>query len=294
MAEDISRKELHNIINRAIAKCGSYGSYSLTSEINIYCERYKYRQTANPQLNIFEETVAQPQEMLEAKSFCEDLDEYKKSIDLDAKEETLPESFCRRIYQRLAAYEPYIFPENQEVYNRLRKNIEGELPENKEKMMIEAYLLDIEKIERVQKEYAKEKRKNKKASKEYLEKLTLKFFKDIQQDEMLKECKASPEKMSLFEKSVNLVKDLPLWSLGRIARYELKVNIYNQIQQIAEALGDKYKPNAITAQNEAIRFQNAIQKTINIISNPIPRETKHTTISTEAINKIAQEEWLYK
>lgn len=294
MAEDISRKELHNIINRAIAKCGSYGSYSLTSEINIYCERYKYRQAANPQLNIFEEPVALPQEMLEAKSFCEDLDEYKKSIDLDAKEELLPESFCRRICQRLAAYEPYIFPENQEVYNRLRKNIESELPENKEKITIDTYLLDIAKIKQAQKEYAKEYRKNKKTSKEYLEKLTLKFFKDIQQDDMLKESKASPEKMSLFEQSVNLVNDLPSWRFGRIAKYELKVNIYNQIQQIAAALGDKYKPKAIKAQSEAIRFQNAIQKTINIISDPIPRETKHTTVSTETINKIAKEEWLYK
>lgn len=269
MVEDVSHNELNRIINRAIEKSGYGSDARIDSEVNIFYNKYKTRQQTNPQISIFEDKIPTLEDVKSAKTFCENLEEYRKELyayemlDID-----LSENICRQVYKGLEKYESIISPGNKLRFDAIKKNVMRNIPELKGKVKIEEYNETAINIHKLHKEY----KKNHSSYKNY-EMTSLDFFREITKDEDLKEYKPSPEKLQLYQNCVKIVDCLPKEKYGRMAKFRLKRDIYKEIGNIASQLGENYEQLVYESISQSNRYQNAIETTQSYIdrkSNRMP------------------------
>lgn len=287
MAEDVSNKELYNIINRAISKWGCFDNVPADKEINIFCHKYDMRRKSNPQISIFEDSLPSAEEVKIAKQLCSDIETYRKSIDIyEGTTDELSESFYRRLYQGLDRYAEHVSEENQVRYKTLKQNLQGKLPEFAEKVLLDKLSQEIDIIK-----YLKKSK-----SPEYKTKTTL-FFKQIatQNDDLKDEIKAlsaTPEKIAFCKSCIDIVDYLPQEKYTRSAKFTLKSNLYNLISKTARQMGISH--TTIVAKNEEGRFQRAKEKAIQYAKDPNKRRPRKSILGIEERNRRAMEEWIYK
>lgn len=283
--EDIKVTELYRIINRAIKKYGEStdSDVSLTSEINIFKQKYAYYAQQHLQLIIFEEPVSSLQQIENAERFCKELEYLKKETDLYNEKGSVSEDGCRYLFQQLSEYESHIEDDNSKHVESLKALLKHYLPEYKKEIVINEYNLDMDIMKRIQN--SNKKRKIKAKNDSFLQKRAQLFFESFMKDGYLQNMEACPEKIDLYEKSLKFVNLLPSNKYSRVKKFKIKVEINEKIKKMAEALGPGYAGKAQKATAEIRKFQNSIVKTINYVNGK-----KTLYMSVDAYNEKLYEE----
>ena len=250
MTENISCNELYRIINRALSKWGEFDGAPADKEIKIFNEKYNYRRATNPQIGLFEDALPSQKEVERANQFCSDLEFYREATDIYSENNfDVPEKVYRRLYENLEHYAPHISAENQVKFQCLKQSMQRNLPERQSPVLLSEYNKEMDVI----KDYHK---------RGYAESATRArvFLNQLMNDEDIKTMPPSPEKLSLFEKSLKVVDCLPKGSTSRSYKFSLKRDINMRIQETASNLGPAYIEKAQLAKYEISRFQKAIDK----------------------------------
>lgn len=280
MAEDVSCKELYRIINRALSKWGEFDDVPADCEIKLFNKKYNHRRNSNPQIDIFESPLPSEDDVKRATQFCSDIETYREITDIYSQNDDEPSvDFYRRLYKNLEFYAPYIQPENEIKYKYLTQNLQKKLPEYQTALIIDAYSTEIDIIKSLH------KRKDSTGS------IRAKYlFNQMMNDESLKQAPASAKKLSLYEKSLDVVACLSKENYSRSAKFALKRNINLRIKDIALQLGTREcKIKAERAQYEVNRYQNAIDK-----AKQYSHKKRRSPLSTEERNQRALEEYWYR
>lgn len=257
MAEGISSQDLYQIINRSLSNWRKGVDVSVSAEINIFTKKYEERIKNNPQINIFEEKPALPQELKEVKRFLNTLEDYRETLDIDAKIEYLPEESYRRLATFIDKYKDILIPENKITAETISEYAKRYLPEYKDYFLLKDYLEEADMIC---------KRKPQKvgdAGSEECARDAYYFLKKVFKGDEINNIESCPEKIELYQKSVKLVDCLTPKKYPRTFKFRLKRDLFAKISKCAKELGSDYKNVAELAEKESFRFSNAIDNTLN-------------------------------
>ncbi len=273
--EDIAAKELYRIINHALSKIRENSDTPINEEIVLLKKRY-VEQSKNIELPPF------LGEFGAAEDFCNALEAYRLSTDVYA--ENPPELFernVRLIQKGIERYRPHIDKENYVVISALETTIRSRLPELRSQYVLEQYNKMAKLIYGL-----KKKQKAKKISPADCERLALQFFTDVLNDKELKGIGLCPEKMELYENTLNIVDCLPKARYNKTMKFQLKSQLYRAISLGALKLDYPDEGRAKTAYNEYLRFKNAADNAL--------AHTKNPQIAEALRRKREQDEWKYK
>ena len=287
MEQDISAKQMYNIINRAVANCYNCKDEPVNEEIKKFQQIHWQKIQKDPQLNIFQEELPSLKEVREASCFCDLLDDFRKSIDpYNDNQEELPEKSYRKIYEYINYYRPHIEQQNNVNLDLLEKSAKRHLSEHRENMLLEEYNKEAQDIVNLRK-YCKKNKKQTSPSYKPYEEQALNFFRKILNKKEIQKTKPTVKKLETYSNIINVVDCLPEEKYGRIAKYKLKISIYASISDICAYLGPSYYLARKNAKQEIEKFQNAIDNAL--------RYGKKGKITPEELRRKRQmEEYLYK
>lgn len=257
MAEGISSQDLYQIINRSISNWRKGEDVSASAEINIFTKKYEERLKNSPQIDIFEEKPALPQELKEVSRFLNTLEDYRETLDVDAKIEYLSEESYRRLVTFLDKYKDILTPENKITAETISECAKRYLSEYKDIFTLKDCLAEADMIC---------KRKPKKVGDAGSEECAHKAYyllKKVMKGEEINNIKPCPEKIELYQKSIKLVDCLTLPKYRRIFKFRLKRDLNAEICKCASALSEDYKDIARDAARESARFDRAIVNTLD-------------------------------
>ena len=84
--------------------------------------------------------------MEDAVLFCENLEVYKKALDIYTKDDDLTISICRQLCNQLKEYAPQITEENRAICRVIFQNLQRRLTDYKDRMIIRDYTKEVESI----------------------------------------------------------------------------------------------------------------------------------------------------
>lgn len=301
MTENLQIEELYRIINRAVSRCTNHENSPVNAEISIYQNKVAHRHSADGQLSIWKDDSQVYVETAKAADFCDSLEEYRQSVDLYASnKQDLSEYHYRKILKGIEHFRPQIYSENMYILNALEYNCKRHLPEYHDKMLLEEYNRKALRIRDMKQGYDRLRRQNQKASKDY-EKDAFYFFKEVMNNEELRKIKGCAEKLSLYENCLNIVDCLPAEKYNRSAKFKLKKDFNYAIRITAAVLSrdvnnaeqaKRYEDISKKAEYEEKRYAKAIERVKEFTEKP--KKYKGRTLSIEARNKRAKEEWDYR
>lgn len=260
---DINQKRLYHILNQTIAQSFSDKGDRIDVDANIFREKYKYISKQNIQLYLFDDVFPTKQEVYDVTSFCNVLERFRESVDIYADN---PEDLSIKeygvIYEGITKFRPFIYPENESILNLLESAAKRHLPEFKHQIMIDEYISTAKRILKAKKRYQRDKNK---FSQEY-EKDAYNLLQDIDNNRELRGF-TSPQKLELYKHCLDMINCLSIKKYSRSKKYQMKCQIYLQINKEASALGEKYNNVARNAQIEYRRFSNALYNIRNYLSD---------------------------
>ena len=257
MAEGISSNDLYQIINRAFSNWKKGEDVSASSEINILTNKYQERLKNNPQIDIFEEKQVLPQELKDVRNFLNTLENYRETLDVDAKIDYLSEESYRRLATSLEKYKDVLTPENKILADTLSGYIKRYLPEYKGFFMLKDCLEEASNI------YKGKPKKSGDLGAEECARRAYYFLKKVFKEDEINNIEPCPEKIELYQKSVKLVDCLTPKKYPRTFKFRLKRDLFAKISKCAANLSTDYKDVAAQAEKESFRFSNAIDNTLN-------------------------------
>lgn len=301
MAENGQIQELYRIINRAVSRCTNHENTPVNTEISIYQSKIAHHKKHDGQLSIFADDSQLYTETAKAADFCDCLEEYRQSVDLYASNaHNLSEHRYRKLLKGIEHFRPQIYSENMYLLKALEYNCKRQLPEYHDKMLLEEYNRQALRIRDMKKGYDRQRRQNQKASKDY-EKDALYFFKEVMNNEELRRIKGCAEKLSLYENCLNIVDCLPAEKYNRSAKFKLKKDFNYAIRITAATLSrdannaeqaKRYEDISKKAEYEENRYAKALERVKEFTEKP--QKYKGRTLSIEARNRRAKEEWDYR
>lgn len=260
MAENISRNELYRIISRAIADWENTRDMAINEEIKVFIKNYIQRRKVKPQIDLFEDNLPTFEELNKAKQFCDDLENYRISADIDKENDDLPETVYSRLNEYINATRKYLPVESLKTLDIMQKNIKRKLPEHKGLILLEDYNNEASHIQKMHQTYLRACRKKQPASKDY-ERFAEIFFAEVLNNEDLKKIKSCPEKIKLYENSLKIVDCLPKHKYGRTFKFKLKRDLNYGLKKTAFELGGAYHEIAVKAAYEQQRYQKSMERT---------------------------------
>lgn len=288
MSQDISTKEMYNIINYAISKSYNHAGDSVCEDMEAFSKKHWELITHNHQTDAFAEPIPTTKEVRDALKFCRDLDEHRQSCDVYNENATEPSDITyRSIYKGLERYRPYITEEAKHCFTALEKYIRGRLPEFRLEEHMKEYNSRATGIFQAKKEVDKKKRKKESYSRAY-EELACQYFSDFLSDKELHSAPSSVEKLTVYSNALKIVDCLPDSKYRKTEKFRLKYQLNESIFNICEGLGDNYALAKINAQNEMIKFMNAIDNAKRHL------EEQNTMAGFKARQRRKREEYLYK
>ena len=257
MADGISSNDLYQIINRAFSNWKKGVDVSVSSEINIFAQKYQERLKSNPQIDIFEETPILPHELKEIRCLLNTLEDYRETLDVDAKKDYLSEESYRSLAVLLDKYNKILTPENRITGETIAEYAKRYLPEYKDFFILKDSHKEASDI------YKRKPKKSGDLGSEECAHKAYYFLKKVLKDDEIKNIQPCAEKIKLYQKSLKLVDCLTTPKYRRIFKFRLKRDLYAEISKCASALGEDYKDIAIEAKKESSRFDKAIVNVLN-------------------------------
>lgn len=253
MSDGISSKDLYQIINRAISTWNRSFDKPVNTEIKIFADKYQQRLTTNPQLNLFEEVPALPQELKDVWQLLDDLDDYRLATDIDAKSDYVSETLCRRLLCEIRKFQPIISPENLPTTENIIRGIKSYLPEYKDDILLEEYISEADSIHK-----KKPHKSNDVTEIERCSHQAYFFLKRTLKGSEIKTIQPCPKKIELYQKCIKVVDCLMSKKYRRTFKFKLKKDLNEEIYKCADSLGAGYVATAQNAKEEAKRFDRAI------------------------------------
>ena len=272
MRTEISYEKMYSAINEAIAKCYNFKNISAKEQMIEYVEKYNQFFRQGEKLDLFDEWLPTQAEVKKAQKFCSLINKYRLSIDAyNEKAYPLQPQEYQYIYDCLQEYRPYISKENQETTKILEKGVKRSIPQYREEVIIEDYNQQALALIKETKSKGVDKSENARN--------VLSFFKSMN-EVGIKTFKASPLKIELYKKCIDLINHLPKEKYRRVAKFDAKISLNKAIYEACLELGGEYLSKASFYQQEEERFKKAKEST-----NQHIKQDK---------SKIAREEYLYK
>ncbi len=272
MRKEISYEKMYSAINDAIAKCYNVKNISAKERMLEYVEKYNNFFRSGEKLDLFDEWLPTEMEVKKAQKFCSLLNKYRLSIDIyNEKSYPLQTNEYQYMYDCLQEYRPHISQENQETAKILEKCIKRNLPQYREEVIIDEY--NQQALILIKQTKSKGKNNSENARK------VLAFFKSINEMD-IKSFKASPLKIELYTKCIDLINHLPKEKYGRVAKFDAKIRLNKALYDTCLELGGPYLSTANFYLQEEERFKKAKAST-----NQHLNQDK---------SKIARDEYLYK
>ena len=272
MRTEISYEKMYSAINEAIAKCYNFKNISAKEQMIEYVEKYNQFFRQGEKLDLFDEWLPTQAEVKKAQKFCSLINKYRLSIDAyNEKAYPLQPQEYQYIYDCLQEYRPYISKENQEDAKILERCVKRSLPQYREEVYIEEYNQQALALIKEAKSKGVDKSENAKK--------VLAFFKSINEIN-IKSFKASPLKIELYKKCIDLINHLPKEKYRRVAKFDAKISLNEAIYNAYLELGGQYLSKADFYLQEKERFLKA-----KISTNQHVEQDK---------NKIARDEYWYK
>ncbi len=286
-------KELSRVINRAIANCSNFGVVSHDTDLLLLKNKVAHLHTS-----AFSDLSNYYYSITKASCFCDRLEEYAHSLDVDVKENIiLTEDNYREILGGINFFRSLIHPDNIPISKTIEHNAKRHLPEFKNILLLEEYNQQALRIHDMKRGYTRLKRKNQQPSKDY-ERSASSFFEDVLNDDNLKEIKPCHEKLMLYINCLKIVDCLPSDKYGRLSKFQLKKKFNlaikvtaNILENTLPAQSSLYHDLSLKAAYEENKYHNAIVK-LKQYTNSQQKTPKLRSIDIR--NKKAFDEWYYK
>lgn len=293
MSVEWFNKELSRIINRAIANCSTFGIVSHDSELLLLKNK-----VAHLDASVFPDLSNYYYSITKAAYFCDRLEDYAHSLDVDVKENIiLTDDNYREILDGINFFRPLIHSDNISTTKTIEYNAKRHLPEFKNILLLEEYNQQALRIHDMKRGYVRLKRKNQQPSKDY-EKNATAFFEDVLNNDDLKKIKPCPEKLMLYINCLKIVDCLPSDKYGRLSKFQLKKKFNFAIKVTAHVLeasysnqSSFYRDLSLKAAYEENKYNNAIAK-LKQYTNTQSSSSRLRSIDIR--NKKAFDEWYYK
>lgn len=286
-------KELSRIINRAITNCSIGNVVPYNAELLLLKNKVSHLDPS-----VFTDLSYYYSKIIKVSHFCDRLDEYTHSLDVDEKENViLTEEHYREILDGINLFRPLILSDNIPITKAIEHNAKRHLPEFKNSLILEEYNQEALRIHDMKLGYVRLKRKNMQIPKDY-EKNATSFFQEVLNNDDLKQIKPCPEKLMLYINCLKIVDCLPSDKYGRLSKFQLKKKFNFAIKVTAHMLEDSipaqssfYRDISLKAAYEENKYNNAITK-LKQYTNSQPKTPKLRSIDIR--NKRAFDEWYYK
>lgn len=280
----ISQAELHRVLNNAIAKVGKCSGECVNEEMSRFGFEYNKYILSGAQLSLFDDPCPTKDEVRQAISFCDDLEQYRLFSDpyIDDERE-IDEKTWRKLYTQIQYYRPYTNPENLITLDGVESNAKHHLPEFRPLLLLQDYNKRTGWIfheKKVQQNLKKKKEPNHNG----YEKTAAILFEDILANEELKAIAPCKEKIELFQNCLKLVDCLPKEKYGRIKKFRFKQDINFAIMKDARALGE----------NELFQKAHAEMNRFKIAEEQALSRSSNEHIQREIRNKRMKDDWDYK
>lgn len=283
---NITSSEIHRIINRSVMRYFNDDDNKLNTEMLAFEKRY-YHYLSHTQRSLFDEPVPTQKELSYAINFCNTLERYRISNDINAKENfELSHTEYLTLLKGIQYYRKYIPFENVNIFDSMERNIKYFLPEYRLYNIIEDYNNDISIIKSQHKIYQKKKKTSQSATSTSYQILTVHFFKELSQNQELKDMPACPEKIELYKNCISIVDYLPKDKYNRTTKYKIKCQFYLALFHMAKSLPTPDIDLARKSHDEYQRFTRAIERSLTYAKNP--------NVISALRNKRTQDEWLYR
>lgn len=253
----ISSKDLYQIVDRAFSQWNRADDVSMSSEINIFTKKYEERFKSNPQIDVFEETPVIPQELKNVRTFLNDLEEYRQTLDVDSINDTLSEQTYRRLSIALDKYKNELSDENKVLGDIISSNVKRHLPEYEDFFMMKDLITEADSV------YKRKPKKAQDFGSEECARSAYYLLKRILKNEKIKNLKPCSQKIELYQKSLKLVDCLTPKQYRRTFKFKLKRDINDEIYKCALELKSDYQNIAQEAKKESNKFSKAIVNTLD-------------------------------
>ncbi|MBE6463354.1 MAG: hypothetical protein E7005_06340 [Alphaproteobacteria bacterium] len=261
MTENISSKQMYTLISEAISESHNFKDMDVSVNIKAFSKKHWEYVKTSPQLSFLDEEIPSAREVREAVDFCELLDEYRRSVDVYAKEpEEIRASSCRDILKGLDKYRPYILEEHQSTFRVLEKNIKRRFPEYQGEILLRELNEEASLVCYLKKEASKTKDKRlREDKKEGCSNSAVDFFKKLKENEdIIRNLPDSDEKLELLSNSITIVDCLSEKKYSRSNKYRMKYKLNRAIANSCARMGDAYLTKKGEAEQELEKFEKAI------------------------------------